>query len=74
VIEQYNFSSLILPYATNDTCSNQSQAGFKLTKPQMSQSHPPRICFITLGWQITCNLNLLSLTMGEGAQAKESIE
>jgi hypothetical protein len=29
-----------------------------------SQQHPSRICFITPGWYLTRDLNLLSLTMG----------
>jgi hypothetical protein len=29
-----------------------------------SQQHPSRICFIRPGWQVTRDLNLLSLTMG----------
>jgi hypothetical protein len=37
---------------------------FKLSKPQISQQHQSRICFITHGWHITRDLNLLSLTMG----------
>jgi hypothetical protein len=39
-------------------------AGLKLSKPQISQQHPSRICFITPGWYVTRDLNLLSLTMG----------
>jgi hypothetical protein len=39
-------------------------AGLKLLKPQISQQHPFRICFITPGWHVTRDLNLLSLTMG----------
>jgi hypothetical protein len=41
--------------------------GLKSLKPQISQQHPSRICFITPGWQVTRDLNLLSLTMGENA-------
>jgi hypothetical protein len=35
-----------------------------LLKPQISQQHPSRVCFITPIWHITRDLNLLSLTMG----------
>jgi hypothetical protein len=48
----------------NDRSRNTPMAGLKLLKPQISQQHPSRICFITPGWHINCNLNLLSLTMG----------
>jgi hypothetical protein len=41
----------------------------KLSKPQISQQHPSRICFITPGWHVTRNLNLLSLTMGTWANS-----
>jgi hypothetical protein len=34
------------------------------------QQHPSRICFITPGWHVTRNLNLLSLTMGIWANSK----
>jgi hypothetical protein len=47
----------------NDRSSNTSLVGLKLSKPQISQQHPSRICFITPGWHVTRNLNLLSLTM-----------
>jgi hypothetical protein len=47
----------------NDRSSNQTLSGLKLSKPQISQQHPSRICFITPGWHITRDLNLLSLTM-----------
>jgi hypothetical protein len=49
--------------AHNDRSSNTSLVGLKLLKPQVSQQHPSRICFITPGWYITSNLNLLSLKM-----------
>jgi hypothetical protein len=39
-------------------------AGLKLSKPQICQQYPSKICFITPGWNVTRNLNLLSLTMG----------
>jgi hypothetical protein len=48
----------------NDRSSNTPLVGLKLLKPQISQQHPSRICFITPGWHITRSLNLLSLTMG----------
>jgi hypothetical protein len=51
-------------FTHNDRSSYQALAGLKLLKPQISQQHPSRICFITPGWHITRNLNLLSLTMG----------
>jgi hypothetical protein len=35
-----------------------------LSKPQISQQHPSRICFITPGWHVARDFNLLSLTMG----------
>jgi hypothetical protein len=38
-------------------------AGLKLSKPQISQQRPSRICFIIPGWHVTRDLNLLSLTM-----------
>jgi uncharacterized SAM-binding protein YcdF (DUF218 family) len=41
-------------------------------KPQISQQHPSRICFITPGWHITRDLNLLSLTMGVLANSNVS--
>jgi hypothetical protein len=31
--------------------------------PQISQQHPSRICFITPGWHVTRDLNLLFFTM-----------
>jgi hypothetical protein len=46
--------------------------GLKLLKPQISQQHPPRICFIIPGWHITHELNLLSLTMAEVANSNLS--
>jgi hypothetical protein len=48
----------------NDRSRNQSNSGLKLSKPQMSQQHSSRICFIAPGWHVTRDLNLLSLTMG----------
>jgi hypothetical protein len=50
----------------NDRSSNKTLVGLKLSKPQISQQHPSRICFITPGWHVTVtrDLNLLSLTMG----------
>jgi hypothetical protein len=51
----------------NDRSKNISQVGLKLLKPQISQQHllSSRICFITPVWQVTRDLNLLSLTMGK---------
>jgi hypothetical protein len=48
----------------NNRSINTSQVGLKFSKPQISQQHPSRICFITPGWNVTRDLNLLSLTMG----------
>jgi hypothetical protein len=48
----------------NHRYSNTSQFGLKLSKPHVSQQHPSKICFITPGWHVTRDLNLLSLTMG----------
>jgi hypothetical protein len=48
----------------NDIFSNQIKAALKLSKPQVSQQHPSRICFITPDWRVTRDLNLFSLTMG----------
>jgi hypothetical protein len=45
---------------------------FEIVKPKISQQHPSRICFITPGWQVTHNLNLLSLTMGVRANPNVS--
>jgi hypothetical protein len=49
----------------NQRSRNLTQATLKLSKPQISQQHPSRICFITPGWHwhITHEPNLLSLTM-----------
>jgi hypothetical protein len=44
----------------NDRSSNQTLAGLKLSKPQIIRQHPSRICFITPGWHVTRDLNLLS--------------
>jgi hypothetical protein len=48
----------------NDRSSNAPLVGLKLSMPQVSQQHSSRICFITPGWHVTRDLNLLSLTMG----------
>jgi hypothetical protein len=56
----------------HDRYSNTSQAGLKLSKPQISQQHPSRICFITPGWHNTSNLNLLSLTMGANSNVSSN--
>jgi hypothetical protein len=47
-------------------------AGLKLSKPQIILLHPSRICFITPGWHVTRDLNLLSLTMGIWANSNVS--
>jgi hypothetical protein len=39
----------------------------------ISQKHPSRICFITPGWHVTRDLNLLSLTMGLWANSNVSL-
>jgi hypothetical protein len=58
-------NTLYLPACThNDRSSKTPLAGLKLSKPQINQQHPSRICFITPGWHVTRDLNLLSLTMG----------
>jgi hypothetical protein len=44
----------------------------KLSKPQISQQHPSRICFVTPGWHVTRDFNLLSFTMREGANSNVS--
>jgi hypothetical protein len=56
----------------NHRSSNTTQAGLKLSKPQISQQHPSRICFITPGWHVTRDLNLLSLIMGIWANSNVS--
>jgi hypothetical protein len=56
----------------NDRSRNTPQVGLKLLKSQISQQHPSRICFITPGWHITRDLNLLSLTMGLWANSNLS--
>jgi hypothetical protein len=48
----------------NDRSRNTSQVGLKLSKPQISQQYPSRICFKTHGWHVTRDFNLLPLTMG----------
>jgi hypothetical protein len=47
----------------NDRSRKIPKAGSKLLKPQISQHHPSRICFITLGWHVSRDFNLFSLTM-----------
>jgi hypothetical protein len=42
------------------------QVGLKLYKSQISQKYPSRICFITPGWKVTHDINLLFLTVGVG--------
>jgi hypothetical protein len=56
----------------NDRSSRIPLAGLKLSKPQISQQHPSRICFITPGWKVTRNLNLLSLTMGANSNVSSN--
>jgi hypothetical protein len=53
-------------YTHNDTSIKVLQAGVKLSKPQISQQHPSRICFITPDWHgtVTRDLDLSSLKMG----------
>jgi hypothetical protein len=50
-------------YTHNDRSRNTSQVGLKLLKPQINQQHPSRIHFITSGWNVTHNFNILSLKM-----------
>jgi hypothetical protein len=56
----------------NDRSSNTSQVGLKLSKPQISQQHPSRICFMIPGLHVTQDLNLLFLTMGLWANSNVS--
>jgi hypothetical protein len=56
----------------NDRSRNAPLVGLKLLKLQIRQQHPSRICFITPGWHITHNLNLLSLTMWVWANSNVS--
>jgi hypothetical protein len=51
-------------YTNNDRSNHKPQAGSKLSKPQISQQYPSRICFIIPGWHVSRNLNLLSFTTG----------
>jgi hypothetical protein len=55
----------------NDRSSITTRVDLKLSKPQISQhyKYPSSICSITPGWHVTRNLNLLSLTMGVGANS-----
>jgi hypothetical protein len=41
------------------TSRNQTQVALKLLKSQISQQHPSWICFITPGWHVTREFNLL---------------
>jgi hypothetical protein len=50
-------------YTHNDRSNITKQVVLKLLKPQISQHPPSRIYFITPGWHVTHDLNLLSLTM-----------
>jgi hypothetical protein len=45
---------------------------FEIVEAKISQQHPSRICFITPGWHVTWNLNLLSLTMAMGENSNVS--
>jgi hypothetical protein len=55
----------------NDRSSQKStKNGFLLSKPQIKQQHPSRICFITPGWHVTHDLNLLSLIMAENSNMR----
>jgi hypothetical protein len=56
--------SLCFACTHDDRSSNQTQAGLKLLKLQISQQHSSRICFMIPGWHVTRDLNLLSLTIG----------
>jgi hypothetical protein len=56
----------------NDGSSKTPLAGLKLSKAQISQQHPSRICFITPVWQVTRDLNLLSLTMGANSNVSSN--
>jgi hypothetical protein len=47
------------PAKEHSACTNND----RLSKPQISQQHPFRICFIKPGWHVIGNLNLLYLTM-----------
>jgi hypothetical protein len=53
----------------NDRSINIPKGGLKLLKLRISQYHSSRIYFITPGWRVTRNLNLLSLTISEGANS-----
>jgi hypothetical protein len=55
-----------------DRSINESQDGLKKLKPQVSQKHPPMVCFITPGWHITCDIKLLSLKMVEWTNSNVS--
>jgi hypothetical protein len=72
-----NTNQVILSACTDDDKSSHRfhriQTISKLLKPQISQQHPSRICFITLGWHITRDLNLLSLTMGVNKNSNLSL-
>jgi hypothetical protein len=58
----------------NDRSRNTTKVGLKLSKPQISQQYPSRICFITPGWHINRDLNLLSLTMGMTGEFKREFK
>jgi hypothetical protein len=63
--------NVLSAFTHNDVSSNK-KAGSKLLKLQISQNHPSRLCFITPGWNVTYDLNLLSLTMEVRANLKVS--
>jgi hypothetical protein len=56
----------------NDRSRKIPKAGSKLSKLHISQHRPSRICFITHGWHVTRDLNLLSLTMVKWANSNVS--
>jgi hypothetical protein len=62
----YNKESIqktLSAYTYNDKYRNQAQAGLTLSKPQISQQHPSKICFITPGWHVIRELNLIAFKM-----------
>jgi hypothetical protein len=56
----------------NHRSSNSSLVGLKLPKPQISQQHLSRIYFITPGWHVILDLNLLCLTMGANSNVRSN--
>jgi hypothetical protein len=57
----------------DDRSSNPSHSGLKLLEPQISKQHQSRISFITPGWHVTRDLNLLSLKMVTWADSNVSL-